>query len=409
MNANIKWLIGDRPGDREPAARERYATIAGVLCAGVSLSTLASSLALEAAPAITAIGLAAFGLLLSFLCFAVPWERVGRRTTELAPALAILAIAIATTTIDPTYGFYLVLVAACVAYMVSRPRVIELHLSLIALALVAPIVLEPEGARKALACALIFGPAALGVTAIAVYMRRTSDAREAAYREFANDALALAARIRSRVGTPGSTPLPAPEWLETPGPMVPLRNVGIARVVRAVGSNRRVAIVPAPRRLPMTAIAVAASVVAVVATTTALVRDTGDRVVVTKGSPAIASEAAPRTVAERPADTDRGANRPHRRDQTTSPTETALSDPPLALTDPAEPSESGGDGAQQPAAPAPSPTPETTVPVRPQAAEPEPQTPPPTPVQQAGPSGAIATAVGLAEQTVDPLTPDLKP
>src|SRR5436190_18113677 len=139
MNANIKRVIVDRPGDQGPATRQRYAAIAGVLCAGASLCTLASSLALDAASATTAIGLAAFGLLLAVLCFTVPWDRVGRRTIEFAPAVTILAVAVATTTIDPTYGFYLVLVAACVAYMFSRPQVIELHLALIALALIAPI------------------------------------------------------------------------------------------------------------------------------------------------------------------------------------------------------------------------------------------------------------------------------
>src|ERR1044072_2918092 len=131
MNANIKRLIVDRPGDRGPAARERFAGIAGVLCAGVSLCTLASSLALDAAPPPPPLGIAAFGLVLSLLCFAVPWDRVGRQAVDLAPAAAILAIALATTTIDPTYGFYLVLVAACVGYMVSHPRVIGLHLALI--------------------------------------------------------------------------------------------------------------------------------------------------------------------------------------------------------------------------------------------------------------------------------------
>jgi hypothetical protein len=406
MNANIKRLIVDRPGDRAPAARQRYAAIAGVLCAGVSLCTLASSLALDAAPAMTAIGLAAFGLLLSFLCFAVPWERAGTPMVDLAPAAAILAIAIATTTIDPTYGFYLVLVAACVGYMVSRTRVIGLHLALIALALVAPIVLDPEVARKALACALIFGPGVVAVSAIAVYMRRTSDARDAAYREFANDAMALAARIRSRVGTPGSAPLLPPEWLEAPAPMIPLRNVGIAKVVRHGGSNGRAAAGPGPRRLPMTAIAIAASVVAVVATTTALVRGTGDRVVVTKDSPAIAREAGPRAIAA----TDRHATRRHRTGETASTAEAALSQPPLALTDPAEPAAAGGDGGGQPAKPAPSPPPETTVPVRPQAGDPEPEAPPPpTPVQQLQPAGPVAGAVGLAQQAVDQLTPGLKP
>jgi hypothetical protein len=392
------------------SAKHRYAAVAGALCAGVSLCTLASSLALDAAPAMTAIGLAAFGLLLSFLCFAVPWERASRWTIDLAPGAAILGIAIATTTIDPTYGFYLVLVAACVAYMVSRPAVVGLHLGLIGLALVAPIVFEPDGARTAVASALIFGPGVIAASAIAVYMRRTSDAREAAYRDFANDAMALAARIRSRAGAPVGSSLRAPEWLEAPAPVIPLRNVGIAKVVRIKGLNGSGA-ASASRRLPMTAIAIAASVVAVVATTTALVREPGDRVVVTKGSPAVAEDAVPRTIAARPADDGRQTSGRHRIHATGPATESAVSQPPLALTDPSEPAGSGGGnaGAQQPSTPAASPPPETTVPVRPQTGDPQPDEPPPTPVQQAGPGGPVASAVGLVEQTVDPLTPDLKP
>ena len=409
MNGNIKRLIVDRPGDGDRAGNHRYAAVAGVLCAGVSLCTLASSIALESAPALTAIGLAAFGLLLSFLCFTVPWERVDGRVVDVAPAAATLTIAVATTTIDPTYGFYLVIVAALVGYTFSRSRVIEFHLAVIALALVAPIALEPEATRKAIGCALIFGPAVIAVTAIAVYMRRTSDAREAAYREFANDALALAARIRSRVGTPGSASLTAPEWLEAPAPAIPLRNVGIAKVVRTGTSDGRGATGRRPRRLPMTAIAIAASVVAVVATTAALVRAPGERVVVTKGSPAIAREAAPRTTAARPADTDRRAARRHRGGEAAAPSEAAVGQPPLALTDPAEPAGSDGNGGATPATPAPVPPAETPVPVRPQTGDPEPQAPPPTPVQQANPAGPVGTAVGLAEQTVDQLTPGLKP
>src|SRR6187455_1620886 len=115
MNGNIKRLVVDRANDRGERQRRR-AAVAGVLCAMVSLCTLASSIALEAEPAMTAIGLSAFGLMLSFLCFVVPWDRVGAHLAELAPAAATLAVAVATTTIDPTYGFYFVLIAGFIAF-----------------------------------------------------------------------------------------------------------------------------------------------------------------------------------------------------------------------------------------------------------------------------------------------------
>ncbi len=49
--------------------------------------------------------------MLSLLCFRGPLGAGGTLMIDVAPAAATLAIAIATTTIDPTYGFYLVLVA----------------------------------------------------------------------------------------------------------------------------------------------------------------------------------------------------------------------------------------------------------------------------------------------------------
>src|SRR5688572_26988732 len=77
MDGNVKWRTGGRSGERESLDRRRYAAVAGVLCAGASLCTLASSILLESTAALTAIALAAFGLLLAFACFVIPWERVG--------------------------------------------------------------------------------------------------------------------------------------------------------------------------------------------------------------------------------------------------------------------------------------------------------------------------------------------
>ncbi len=409
MNGIVKRLIVDRPGDRDLLVRRRYAAVAGVLYAGASLCTLASSLALETAPAMTAIGLAAFGLLLSFLSFVVPWERVGSAVIDLSPAAATLAVAIATTTIDPTYGFYLVLVAGFVAYSLRRPAVIGGHLALIAVALVAPIVLEPEGARKAIACGLIFGPGVILVTTMAIYLRRSTEAREAAYREFATDALALASRIRARVG---GEPIRAPEWFEAPAPALPLRNVGIAKVVRTQPANGApmTAPAPAPRRLPMTAVAVAASVIAVISTTAAVIRDGGDQQVAATAAPVLARDALPAVRVDQPSQRAKHVSR-HRRDRRAPATEAAAAAPATTAGAPAAPAESGGDsGGSQPAAPATPSLPETPVPVRPQTGEPEPQSPPPTPVQHATPAaGPVESAAAVVEGAAPPVVAELKP
>ncbi len=374
-----------------------------MLCAGASLCTLASSLALEAAPALTAIGLAAFGLLLSFLCFVVPWSRVAPALNELAPAAATIAIATATTTIDPTYGFYLVLVAGFVGYAFRRPGVIGGHLALIGLALIAPILLEPEGTRKAIACALIFGPGVFAVTALAISARRSTDARDLAYREFATDALALASRIRARVGPGAAGPVSAPEWLERPAPAIPLRNVGIARVVRA-DVTAASSVVRLRHRLPMTAVAVTASVIAVVATTTALVRDGAERRTGGDRSPALVRDPEPRQpiASSTRADSDR-----RRRDRDGAAS--AAASAPAAGTPAPEAGESGGGGGPQPTSPSPSPAPEPPVQVRPPSGEPQPQSSTPTPVQQQTPAAPIQSPIELAQQTVAPVVPELKP
>lgn len=402
MDGILKRLIVDRPADREPLVRYRYAAVAGVLCAGASLCTLASSILLESAPAMTAIGLASFGLLLAFLCFAVPWGQVARSLVHLAPATATLAVAIATTTIDPTYGFYLVLVAGFVAYAFRGREVIALHLGLIAMALVAPVVIEPEGTRKAIACALIFGPGVIGVTVLAVYLRRSSEARERAYREFAADAMALASRIRSRVG---DASVPAPDLVEQPAPGLPSRSVGVARIVRPVPAPAEVATArptSLQQRMPMTAIAIAASVIAAISTTAALLRDGGERRVAADTAPALVrqdtarSAAGPQTVA---------ADRPARRHRSGRTGGQGAEAAPVATPAPAAPAApaasdpaTGGGGTAQPAQPAPTSNGPAPVPVRPQAsgaAE-----PPPEPVQQGAPAAPTDAAVDVVDQTV---------
>ena len=339
---------------------------------------------------------------------------MGTHLAELAPAVATLAIAVATTTIDPTYGFYLVLVAGFVAFTYRSTRVVAPHLTLIGLALLAPIAFAPEGARPAIASALIFGPGVALVTATAIYLRRAGEARERAYREFANDAMELASRIRSRVGPAAGAAVNGPEWFDAPAaPVIPLRSVGVAKVVRAEAADEPASTAPVARRVPVGAVAIAASAIVAVAFTAALARDGSPSPADGVPAPTLARDAGDtthsRTVAATP-------NRPARRkrdsgnDRAARATATPAAATAVATAAaPAAPDAAGGSGGASASPPpqAPEPAPQAATPVRPQTGQP--QTPPPTPVQQAGPSGPVDGALGLAEQTAGPLVRGLEP
>ncbi len=288
---------------------------------------------------------------------------------------------------------------------------IGVHLALIALALIAPIVFEPEGTRKAVACALIFGPGVALVTATAVHLRRSGEARDRAYREFANDALALASRIRSRVGPRGRRAAAGKSVARGPGAgdpaaqrrdregrphgdqrsrpcgthSPPLRDYGARR--RRVGDRRgrddhgdrsRRARTGGGRQVLAGARARC---------------DGADR-----GPQAGGAGASAATPSARPRGTrgdrgagvgvDRAGHRARRRS-----------------------SESAQGGAPEdgPTAPAPSAGGQSPVPTRRRRPRRSHRTRHPTPVQQGAPAGAIQSTLSAVQQNVGPLVPDLKP
>ncbi|MDX6584291.1 MAG: hypothetical protein QOI10_3475 [Solirubrobacterales bacterium] len=404
MNGNLKRLIVGGDVDHGAAPdRHRSAGLVGLLCVGASICALASALLLEAGPPLVAFALAGFGLLMAGLCFLAPWDRIGAYTVELAPACATLAIGIASTAIDPTYGFYLVLVAGFVAYTFTEQRAAGPHLALIALALVAPVALEPEGTRKAVACALIYGPGVIGVFAGAVYLRRSAEARERAHREFAADALALASRISSRVGPSDREPIPAGPWPQPP--LAPARSVGIARVVRRptpVRTSARLAWTPA------TALAAAGVLLTTLLTTGAILRDGGGGSAPAVKSARLADELPPSTTS-RPTSRSTTADRARRGARSSAiaeaPVETA---PAAAPAGPQGDSAQAGSSPRSPAAePAADPARHAPVPVRPQqasAADAD-QSPPPTPVQQGGPATPVTDPLGVVQQVLPRVAP----
>jgi hypothetical protein len=180
--------------------RRRYAAVAGALCAAASLLSLPGVL-LDADS--TDAAAAAAGALLG-AAFAVPlllasWERAPLALVEAFPAIATLVLAINAVAIDPGYGFYLVLVAGVIAYEFIDTRVVAVHLTLIVVALAAPIALGPSTAHEAVTALFIYGPGALLLAWLGAQARRRIDARDLAYQQFGLDALAIATRIRSRV------------------------------------------------------------------------------------------------------------------------------------------------------------------------------------------------------------------
>jgi hypothetical protein len=407
MNGKLKRLIAGGHAIREAAPeRHRHAALAAALCAGASLCALGSALLLRAGPPGVAFGLAGFGLLMAALCLFAPWERVGAYTVELAPACATIAVGLASTAIDPTYGFYLVLVAGFVAFTFSEPPVIALHMALIALALLAPVVLEPEGTRKAIACALIYGPGVAVVAAVAVYLRRGVEAREAAHREFAADAMALAARIRSRVGA-DSGAVPVGAWPRSPLSVTPASTTTALRQAPAEA--------PGLVWTPATTLAIATVVAAVLLSAGSVLRggqaagvSSVDSVALVDQPPSVAVKSTP---ASHPAHRSPRPPRPQR-------------------VHASRPADRGGDGAGQPAAAAPqvasdtapagtaapagssgsapatsAPADSAALPARPQATSPAQPQQTPAPVQQGAPVAPVSQTLGAVQQTLAPLVP----
>ncbi len=214
------------PVGRGPRMRRRYARVGGAMCIAGAVLSVPCGLLLEPGEWPAVVLLAGLAAALGAACFAIRWERVPVVALEAAPALVTAIIAIEASAIDPGYGFYLVLVAGFAAYSFTDARVVAAHVGLIFIALAAAVAFGAGGTREALAAALTYGSGVVLMAGLAVYLRRRIDAREAAYRQFAADALELAGQIRSRVGSDqppagGGAAMISTRW--APGPMANAR------------------------------------------------------------------------------------------------------------------------------------------------------------------------------------------
>lgn len=243
------------------ALRRRYANVAGILCAAGALFALPSALVLEPNAIVAIAVLCALGLVLAGVCVAIPWQRAPFVAIAVTPAAGTVLITFADVLVDPSYGFYLVLVGGFIAYaFATTPRVVAAHVGLIGLALAAPILIDADGTRHAAAAALIYGPGVVLLAGLGSFVRRRTEARERFYRDFAADALAIAVRIRSTVGTepdPGAVPAP-PSRRDPVGP----RTIGGARVRRRGAQHPSRVRSSAPRGRALLAAAITVPVVA---------------------------------------------------------------------------------------------------------------------------------------------------
>jgi hypothetical protein len=180
--------------------RRRDAVFGAAFCGAVPLLSLPTAFLVESGFPTVAVVAAAVGIVFALCCLLASWERAPLAVVHALPAVATVLLAVDAVVVDPSYGFYLVIVAGFVAFLFTDPRWVALHLALILAAIAAPAVIESSASRDATAAALLYVPGALLIVALGYYVRHRVDARERAYRQFGLDALAITARIRSTVG-----------------------------------------------------------------------------------------------------------------------------------------------------------------------------------------------------------------
>jgi hypothetical protein len=264
-HTNQPAIDGRSPGR---TVRSRYALASGALCAGAALLSLPSAFFVEPGFPTAAVVGSAIATACAAVFILVSWERAPLALVEAFPAAATVLLAVDAVAIDSSYGFYLALLAGLIAYEFVDTRVVVVHVALIVAAICAPIALTDVDDHAATASALLYAPGAVLLAALAAHLRRIRDAHERAYRQFGLDALAIAARIRSRVGTEEAArelvgwlerqpPLPIAaesqtevDWWRRWAPAGPMLAGAMAVVVGlfvAVGSLDRERRPPAPR------------------------------------------------------------------------------------------------------------------------------------------------------------------
>ena len=198
---------GDRdPGDLLARARRieiqrerdlvrRQGLAAGGLLLAVSISALPSSFLLSDNPPLAAYLVLAVGVVAGLGCLRVPWNWLTSRWLH-APTLfatAVVAAWSALTNVD--YGIYYVLVAAYAGYAFRWRNEAFAEIGVTLFALLIPLAYEANQ-RDVAVHVLVLVPVLAIAAGGAIYVRGRMEAQRREYREFAEQALELALRIR---------------------------------------------------------------------------------------------------------------------------------------------------------------------------------------------------------------------
>jgi hypothetical protein len=196
-------MAGDRPGafgSLEDGERKRLGRFAGVLLVLGAAMSIPAGLALEPPPEweehLIALSAAVAGLIAYF----APWQRLADGWLHVTMLVATLEIAVGVGVLSEDYAFYYVLVAMYAAYVVRDRTVLLLYMLLFTIALAAPVAYSEREAADEAHHILVTMPVLVIAAAIVRYLRDTLERREEQYRNFANEAVALAARIRGPSG-----------------------------------------------------------------------------------------------------------------------------------------------------------------------------------------------------------------
>ena len=183
-------------GAIEGSELRRLGRFAGALMIVGALVSVPAGLVLEPMPEATnhLIGLAT--LLTGLAAWFAPWEEMSPNWLHAAMVVATVEIAAGVVVFSDDYAFFYVLVAMYAAFVVRDRNVLVAYMSLLAVALFAPLSYDDEDLKEQAHHILVTLPV-LAIAAFLVrYLRDTLEDREDQYRGFAYEAVSLAERIR---------------------------------------------------------------------------------------------------------------------------------------------------------------------------------------------------------------------
>lgn len=175
----------------------RLVRIAGWLMITAALSSIPGTLALEPMPALSDYMVISITVLTGIVYLLAPARWLTPLWIHVSIVGGAFAIAATVAIFGPDYGFFFALLAIYAAYAVGSRATFAAYLVLLILALFAPIAYEGEvGEDEGERPDLVALPVML-ISAVAVReLRETLERRQRRYRAFADEAIALATRIR---------------------------------------------------------------------------------------------------------------------------------------------------------------------------------------------------------------------